>query len=482
MSTRILSHAPIILACFCLTACAAVGPDYAPPETNIPNAWNCAEPAIDRTKQNSEPADLPRWWQEMNDPLLNDLVNKALAANLDLATARAQLREARSRRALAGAQLGPTLNVGASALKSRSSEESGSGSTNKLYNAGFDASWEADIFGGLRRGAEAARADVEASVENLRDTQTSLVAEVALNYVELRTAQRRLAIAEKRIASLEDTLQLARWRFQAGLVSELDVAQARTELENTRAGLPALRTSIAEACNRLALLLGRAPGELQHYLGTSDTIPLTARAALVGIPADILRQRPDVRRAERKLAAQTARLGEAKSERYPSFKLSGSIGLEALTLSALTNSGATLYSLLGSITAPIFDSGRIKANIEIQDALLEQEQLNYQTTVLNSLEEVENALIAITNSNEQQQTLAQAADSAQATLQMAEQRYAGGLIDFITVLDSQRTLLNIEDDMASATGELAGAQIRLFKALGGGWSPTSPSTNSETAS
>lgn len=482
MTTRLLSNALIVLVCFCLTACAAAGPDYTPPESNVPDAWSVAEPAVDTPKQNSRPADLVQWWQEMNDPLLDDLVKEALAANLDLATARAQLREARARRNLAGAELGPSLSAAASASRSHSSEESGSGTTHKLYNAGFDADWEADIFGGLRRGAEAASADFEASIENLRDTQISLVAEVTRNYVELRTAQRRLAIAEERIASFEETLQLARWRQQAGLVSELDVAQARTELESSRAALPALRTSITEARNRLAALLGRAPGKLPTRLADTESIPLASREALIGIPADILRKRPDVRGAERELAAQTARLGEAKAERFPSLKLSGSIGIEALTLSGLTNSGAALYSLLGSITAPIFDSRRIKANIETQDALLEQARLNYKATVLTALEDVENALTSVANSSERRQKLTGAADSARETLQIAEQRYAGGLTDFITVLDSQRTLLSLEDDLASSTGELANAQIQLFKALGGGWSPASPSTDNETAS
>lgn len=457
-----------VLACLGLTACVAVGPDYVPPVADVPATWSLA---ADNQGQAAEPGDLSRWWQEFNDPVLNDLVTDALAANLDLATARAQLREARAQRALAGAQLGPSVDVATSASRSQSSEESGSGSTSELYSVGFDASWEADVFGGLRRGVEAAAADVDASVESLRDTQVSLVAEVVLNYVDLRTAERRLSVAENNIASLSETYRLAGWRLQAGLVSELDVAQARTELESTRASLPALRTTRAEARNRLAVLLGSSPAELGSRLESAGAIPLAERAAAVGIPADILRQRPDVRAAERQLAAQTARLGEAEAERYPSFKLSGSIGLEALTLSALSNGGAAVYSLLGSITAPIFDSGRIRANIETQDALLEQARLAYKAAVLTALEDVENALVAVTNAGKRRETLTLAADSAREALQLAEQRYAGGLVDFLTVLDSQRTLLGLEDDLASSAGDLAGAQIQLYKALGGGWSP-----------
>lgn len=477
MSIRRLNFAWLLPFFLALTACMAVGPDYAPPEMNLPSSWSSEEPANSGTTQPTETTELHRWWQVMNDPLLNELVSEALAANLDLATAREQLREARAQRDLAGAKLGPSVDLAAQASRSRSSEESGAGTTHDIYTAGFDASWEADVFGGLRRGVEATTAELEASAENLHDTQISLVAEVVRNYVELRTAETRLTIAEGRIASLSETYQLARWRLQAGLVSELDAAQARTEMVSARAGLPSLRTQIIEARNRLAVLLGRTPGELKSRLASDATIPLASHAATTGIPADTLRQRPDVRAAERQLAAQTARLGEAEAERYPSFSLSGSVGLEALTLSALGNSGAALYSLLGSMTAPIFDSGRIKANIETQDALLEQARLAYKAAVLTALEEVENALVAVANHSEQREKLAQAADSARETLQMAKQRYTGGVTDFLTVLDSQRTLLSLEDDLASSTGDLAAAQVQLYKALGGGWSPEATTNN-----
>jgi outer membrane protein TolC len=228
---------------------------------------------------------------------------------------------------------------------------------------------------------------------------------------------------------------------------------------------------VVQAHNRLAVLLGCAPGELQSRLVPTGAIPLAGREAAVGIPADTLRQRPDVRAAERKLAAQTARLGEAEAARYPSFNLSGSLGLEALTVSGLGNSGAVVYALLASITAPIFHSGRISANIEIQDALLEQTRLAYRAAVLTALEDVENALVAVANSSERRERLAQATNTARQTMQLAEQRYASGLIDFLTVLDSQRTLQDLDDQLASSTGDLATAQAQLYKALGGGWSP-----------
>lgn len=455
-----------ILFAYALAGCA-VGPEYRAPQPDIPTQWSSVA--------DERPLDalvLAQWWRQFHDPLLDRLVEDALAANLDLATARAKLREARAWRNMAGARLGPTLETSLSGSRTTSSAQIGSGTTRKLYSTGFDASWEPDIFGGLRRGVEAAAADVDASTESLRDTRVSLAAEVVLNYVDLRTAERRMVVTEASVAERNETYELTQWRAQAGLVSELDVAQARTNLNSARAALPALRTTVTEAHNRLAVLLGRPPGELRTRLTVTAIVPFIGTATAVGIPAAVLHMRPDVRTAERHLAAQTARLGEAEAARYPSFKLSGSIGLEALTFSALGDSGADTHSLLGGVTAPIFHSGRIIANIEVQDALLEQARLSYETAVLTALEEVENALEGLINADQRRTQLDLATGAAREALIIAEQRYATGLIDFLAVLDSQRTLFSLEDQLAGSTGELAAAQIQLYKALGGGWSPT----------
>jgi len=471
-SAKPLPRAAAGIALAMLCGCAAVGPDYQPPTVQGPAQWTVVSES-----RAADPAVLAQWWREFDDPVLNGLVADALAANLDLATARAQLREARAQRMLAGAQFGPSVEASTSGSRNKSSRQAGLGTTTELYSAGFDASWEADVFGGLRRGVEAAEADVGASVEDLRDARVSLVAEVVINYVDLRTAERRLAIARDSLASLGEIYDLARWRQQAGLVSELDVAQALTELESTRAALPALRTAAVEPRNRLAVLLDASPEAMQSRLTATGAIPLLGREAAVGIPADTLRRRPDVRSAERSLAAQTARLGEAEAARYPSFGLSGSIGLEALTLSTLGGGGSGLYSLVASLTAPVFDSGRIAANIETQDARLEQARLAYRATLLTAVEDVENALTAVANTAERREQLGRAAATARATLDLADQRYAGGLVDFLTVLDSQRTLQDLEDQQAVSTGELAQAQAQLYKALGGGWTPdTDPQT------
>ena len=448
-----------------LGGCAAVGPDYSEPQLAVPAGWSAGTgtDAMDAVL-------LARWWHGFGDPVLDRLVADALAANLDLAQARARLREARARRGVAGAALAPSVDASLSGSRSRSSGQSGSGSTRELYSAGFDASWELDVFGGLRRSVEAAQADLEASVESLSDTRVSLAAEVALNYIDLRTAEQRLAIAEESIAYRGENHQIIRWRQQAGLVSELDLAQATTDLESTRAVLPPLRTAVTEAKNRLAVLLGRNPGELESLVHADRPIPLAAGEIVAAIPADTLRQRPDVRVAERRLAAQTARLGEAEAARYPSFRLSGSLGLEALELDALADRDANTRSLFGGITAPVFNAGRIAANIEIQDALVEQARLAYRAAVLAALEEVENALTAVANTDARRAKLAEAAAAARTTLAIAEYRYASGLADFLSVLDAQRTQLSLDEQLAGSTGELARAQIRLYKALGGGWS------------
>lgn len=461
-----------------LSGCMTVGPDYHAPQPAVPAQWSAAADT-----GLADEAMLTAWWRQFHDEVLDGLVADALQANTDLATAQAKLREARARRRLAGAQLGPSVNANASATRRHTSAASGTGRTTELYSAGFDASWEPDVFGGLRRGVEAAEADLGASTERLHDTQVSLVAEVALNYIDLRTAERRLAVTEANVAALQEAYDLTRWRLQAGLVSDLDAAQAETELESARAALPSLRTSATEARNRLAVLLGRTPVELGARLAEpTAAVPVAGGAVSTGIPADVLRRRPDVRAAERDLAAQTARVGVAQAARYPSFSLSGSLGVEALTVGALGDSGTVTRSLLGSITAPIFDAGRLRANVDIQDAVLEQTRLAYRAAVLTAVEDVENALTAVADTTERRAQLERAVASARSARDIAEQRYASGLVDFLSVLDSQRTLLNLEDQLASSNGDLARAQIQLYKALGGGWSPTAAAAQARNAS
>jgi len=463
-----------------LAGCASVGPDYVPPTPNAPAAWRSLErggPA-----QSGHAGDISQWWRTLNDPLLTSLVSEALRNNHDLRDAQARLRAARARRAVALAGFFPGLNASGSGSRAMSSKETSAGLTRENYGVGLDASWELDVFGGTRRDHEAAKADIEASEASLGAVQVSLAAEVALSYVEMRSLQQRLHIAQTNLASQSETLQLTQWRARAGLADSQDVAQALSSQEQTHAQIPALETNLTETRHSLDILLGLTPGSLRERLDTGGELPQPSEKIAVGIPADVLRQRPDVRAAERLLAAETARVGVAEAARYPSFTLSGSLGLEALTLGALGNSGAETWNLMSGITAPIFQAGRLRAQVEVQDAAREQALVAYEQTVLEALRDVENALVALTRSRQRTQALEIAAEAARSAADMARQRYSSGLIDFQPVLDAERNALSSEDSLASARADGLLALVRLYKALGGGWPPHPGPTDTDTPS
>ncbi|PTN34487.1 efflux transporter outer membrane subunit [Desulfonatronum sp. SC1] len=473
----------ILLVAVTMTACVTVGPGYTPPELNVPAEWNRLDTSVDPATHAAAVDDLSRWWHGFGDPLLSELVEEALQAGPDLRSARAGLREARARRGVAAAEGFPSVTASGAASRGQSSEKTGGGSTRELYSAGFDAGWELDVFGGVRRGIEAAEADLESSQASLRAVRVSLAAEVALNYVETRALGIRLGIARDNLASQSETLRLTEWRVQAGLASSQDAEQARGNMEQTRAQIPVLAANLAEAEHRLDILLGKPPGTLHPRLAEAGALPALPDQVAVGIPADTLRQRPDVLAAERALAAQTARVGEAEAARYPSFRLSGSIGLEALTWGGLGNTGASTWSLLAGITAPVFDAGRLRAQVEIQDAKREQALVEYEKTVLSALQDVENALVAIVRNQERREALSSAADAVRTAALLARHRYGAGLIDFQSVLDTERTVLSVEDGLASTQADGVLALIRLYKALGGGWSPQAgaPSSGKENS-
>ena len=471
---RLLTHSLVMLAGLSLVGCA-VGPDYQRPEPSAPTQWSRADANANPGTHDGAPGDLSQWWRRMNDPLLSELVDQALQASPDLRQARARLREARAQRAVAGSALFPSAGASGSTSRNQSSRNARSGDPGILFNAGFDASWELDVFGGVRRSIEAAEADQAAALDSLNDTRVSLVAEVARNYFEVRSLQIRLGIARDNLASQTETFQLTEFRAKAGLVSSQDVEQARSNREQTVAYLPSLETSLAEAEHRLAVLLGKAPGTLHVRLAEGGGLPTEPAQVAVGIPADTLRQRADVRAAERKLAAATARVGVAEAARYPSFKLSGSIGIEALTLAASGNAVGALYSLLGGVTAPIFNAGRLRSQVEVQDAVREQAQLTYEQTVLTTLQEVEDALVALVNNRQRSEALAHALEAARSAALIARQRYSAGVIDFQPVLDTERSVLSLEDSLASSRADGVLALIQLYKALGGGWSPQAES-------
>jgi len=459
---------------FVLSGCVTVGPDYVRPDTSLSATWHSELKEGGLIAGEMNPQTPAAWWSTLNDPVLSGLIDRAVSGNLDLKKAKARVREARARRGISQADLFPTLDASGSASWSRSSENKGTGKTTDLYSASFDASWELDIFGGVRRSVEASQADLEASYEDLRDVLVSLLAEAALNYVEVRTFQDRLAVAEANLAVQNETCQLTLWRYQAGLSDELAVQQARYNLESTRSQIPTLRTGKEEAMNRIAVLLGEQSGKVHEELKKPVLIPAAPLKVAVGVPADVLRQRPDVRRTERELAAQTARVGVATADLYPKFSLSGSLGLEALSLNGLFSSGTKTATGGSLITWPIFRGGAIRQNIEVQSALQEQTLINYETVVLSALEEVENALAAYAEEQGRRDALRAAEEAAQKAAELAQQKYKSGLTDFNNVLEAQRSLLTFQDQLAQSNGTVTSNFVRLYKALGGGWTSMAP--------
>lgn len=447
--------------------CAAVGPRYVRPEVPVYPDWNNKlEGNTNGTGMDVQI--LAEWWTSLGDPRLSRLIERAAAGNLDLKKAQARVREARARRGIAEAGLFPGLDGSGSARWSRTITDTGPDTTGSGYAAGFDAAWEVDIFGGVRRSVEAAERDLQASEEDLRNVLVSLLAEVALNYLDVRIYQDLLTVAEDNLESQSETWQLTRWRYEAGLSDELAVQQARYNLENTRSQIPTLRTALEAAMNRVAVLLGEQPGRVHSELEQREPIPVPPLDVAVGVPADLLRRRPDIRQAERELAAQTARVGVAMADLYPRLTLSGSIGLESLSSNSVSSG---ILSLAGGpgISWAIFKGGAIRQNIEVQSALQEQALIQYEAAVLGAIEEVENALVAYAEVQQRRQALSEATRAAQKAALLAEHKYEAGLTDFTNVLDAQRSLLSFQEQLAQSNGAVTGNLVRLYKALGGGW-------------
>lgn len=452
--------------------CKAVGPDYQTPSLPVPPAWS--GDGAPRVATTNDAVALERWWEVFSDTNLSALVARARLNNLDIAQAEARLRKARAQRKLAKAERLPTVEASGSASRSRGSEETGSGQTSTLYANAFDATWEADLFGAKRRAVESAEASLQASREDLRDVRVSLFAEVALNYVGYRSYQVRLAITETNLASQTETYAIACWRQQANLVTQLDVDQARLSLEQTRAEIPSLRTGRDQAEHQLATLLGQAPGSLAARLGDGHAVPEAADTIAVGVPADVVRRRPDVRKAERALAAQTAQIGVAQAARYPDLTLSGAIGLEALKAGDLYTAAARSAS--GAVRAgwTLFDGGQLRQKVAIETAYQEELFGAYEQAVLTALRDVENALAAYANEQARRRALTDAVVAGLSAFRLARDKYESGLIDFETVLSTQQSLLSVQNSLASSEADVTSDLIRLYKALGGGWDPLAP--------
>lgn len=414
------------------------------------------------------PQDLVRWWTRFDDQGLSSLVERALEANLDIAQAVSRLRQARAALVQAHADILPSLDASASGGRNFDSDARDRDS----FSAGVNASWAIDLFGGTRRSVEASRADLAAAGYDLASVQTAIASETALNYVALREAQARLGIARDVLVTQQENFQIADWRVQAGLVSSLDVEQARTQLAQTRATIPALETAVAAAQNRLAVLTGVAPGTLAEELGMIGPIPVGPQEMAVGIPADTLRQRPDVRASERALAAATARIGVAQSQLLPALNLSGNVGTSALSIGGLGN--IVTGGVFATLSQFIFDGGRRLAAVRGQRAAAEGAFAAYRQSVLTALEDVENGLVSLKASADRETAIGQAADAANTTAILARSQYRAGLTDFQTLLDSERQLLSARDSLASAKADQASALIQLYLALGGGWDPLAP--------
>ena len=462
-------------------SCDPVGPDYAKPEVPPPPKWH-AEMAEGLQPLVTSDETLAEWWKTLDDPVLQRLVERAMDGNLDLQRAYSVVREARARRGIADTDRFPTVTASGGVGFQRGSDRMGRAANAGLFTSGFDAGWEWDVFGRVRRSIEAADANLEASQELLRDTLVSLLAEVALNYVELRQAQKELQVAESNLKLQTSTFDLVNTRHGAGLTARLDVDQARYNLSDTRSRIPRLRIAAEQAKNRLAVLLGLTPGEVASELDEAGEIPVGPVEVAVGIPAEALRRRPDIRRAERVLAARTALIGVATAEKYPRFSLSGSIGYDAITKGNPLSLGNLVGGLGGNVFHTVFDAGRIRQNIEIQNALQEQALVDYESSILLAVEEVENSLVAYADEQVRRRHLADAEESARQAVEIVQRTYTAGLVDFQRVLDSQRALLSFQQQLAQSDGAVTSHLIRLYKALGGGWSPLPPqsaTTNSQ---
>jgi NodT family efflux transporter outer membrane factor (OMF) lipoprotein len=450
-----------------LSGCKAVGPDYREPALHVPGGFaNQDQPGMSAAGVEID------WWRGFQDDRLNQLVDQALVQNHDLRIATARLREARA--LLGQTQLDrlPTVTAQGDYTRQRLSEDvapAGSDRDRELYNIGFDASWELDFFGRVRRSIEASTADVGAAEAVRRDVMVSLLAEMARNYFVLRGAQNQLAVARQNAENQRQTLDLTLALLNAGRGTELDVARAEAQLNSTLASIPPLETTTKQALHRLGMLIGQAPTALVEELSQPRPLPGLPALVAVGQPADLLRRRPDLRVVERNLAAATARVGVATADLFPRLALFGSVGLEASSFVGLWQGGSDTFAIGPSIFWAAFDLGRVRARIRAADARTEAALAQYEQRVLLALEETENSLVDFDRQQARRDLLRAAAQASEKAAALARLRYQAGVADFLTVLDAERTLLEAQDRLAESETRTATALIAVYKALGGGW-------------
>lgn len=417
------------------------------------------------------PEKLASWWDVFGDPTMTELIMRSLEKNRDLASARASVKEARYQLGISEANLLPWLDANGSWNNARvPSDAGGNGRTTQYIGLGLDATWEIDIFGGQRASVRAQRRTFEAQYAMLYSTWSSLAAEVAMDYISLRTLQEQLDIANYNVGLQEETVGIQQSRVDAGIADELSLRQAQYTLEQTRATIPSIQASIEQTKNALAILVGEIPGTLEEELAEHKPVPQIDSTALIGIPANAIRQRPDIRRAERELAAQIARKKAARADLWPKFYLTGAIGTQAHE-GSLFNGPGKMYSFLPQISWPIFHAGAITKNIKVQGARAEQLLAAYEQTVLTAVSEVRDALSDNVQEYERNARLKSGVDAAQSALDLANEKYANGLVDFTNVINAQSALASLSEQYVVSGGQISTNAVRLFKALGGGWKP-----------
>jgi NodT family efflux transporter outer membrane factor (OMF) lipoprotein len=468
-----------------LLAACTVGPDFVPPKADVPKAWTASNVS------DNQPQD--DWWASFHDPVLSSLIARAAAANLDLRQAALRIAEARAQGEIAAGDQWPSVGANASYASTRFSDKTAQGSLFSnignlgtgtglsipsfpnpydQFQVGFDASWEPDLFGGVRRSIEAAGADTAAAVEDRSAALVSLDGEVARSYVDLRAAQLKLQITQRDLATARDVLQLARDRRAAGVATELDVTEAAAQVTTTEAQLPLLEREITLDINQLSQLLAREPGALRAELAAAEPVPPTPPAIAIGLPGDLLRRRPDIRAAEARLHAATARVGVATAVLFPSVTLDASFGTQAERFPDLADWASRFFNVGPTLNIPIFEGGKLRATVRLQDIREQEAGVTYANTVLGAVHEVENALVAYQTEQTRRASLEATVKQNQETLTLARQRYSGGVTTFLDVLDAERTLQQSELSLADSTAAAATDLVALYKALGGGWQET----------
>jgi outer membrane protein, multidrug efflux system len=459
-----------------LTGCT-VGPDFVPPKPVMPAGF--AEQTGSTTHAANGAQTLnDAWWEGFGDATLNALMTDALHCAPDLAVAEARIREARALAGIAGADQYPTAYAGAEYDRTHGSANVpvgvppgglGQGVTGNLWQAGFDASWEIDVFGGKRRGVEVADATYQGTVADLGDVELMLLAEVARNYIELRGVQRQLAVARSNLSIQQDTLSLTRSLFDAGLASRLDTLRAQAQVSDTEAAIPTFEADERASIYRIGALIGHPPEQLLAQLDTPQAIPSAVADVPVGLPSDLLRRRPDIRAAERRIAAANARIGVAQADLYPHFSLTGFAGLESLNSSTFLTAPSRYFSIGPSINWLIFDAGKVRFAMRAEEARTDQAAAAYQRTVLGALRDVETALVSYAQSQVRRERLADEVTADREAVTVATRLYRQGLNDFLSVLDAERSLYDADDKLAQSDRDTALALVALYKALGGGW-------------